>query len=57
MIDFAHDFWNRCDVCGKFISLNDFAEGLAKRRLVEPDSYLTIETWETLCEEHARGTW
>jgi hypothetical protein len=50
----AHDIWNRCDVCGRFIALVDFNHGAA-RRLIYPDSALTHETWETLCREHARS--
>jgi hypothetical protein len=44
--------WNRCDVCGRFISLNAFVAGKAERRLIYPASELTCETWETLCEAH-----
>ena len=47
--------WNRCDVCGRFIALDDFGRG-AVRNCVYPDSELTCETWETLCIEHARRT-
>ncbi len=45
------DPWNKCDVCGKFIPLDDFGKG-AVRSLVYPDSELTRETWETLCRAH-----
>jgi hypothetical protein len=45
--------WNRCDVCGRFIALDDFDKG-AVRRLIYPDSERTAETWETLCRAHAR---
>lgn len=47
--------WNRCDVCGRFIRMEAFdcRHGHAVRRLVYPDSELTKETWETLCEAHA----
>jgi hypothetical protein len=44
--------WNRCDVCGRFIPLNDFERG-AVRLLIYPDSEFTQETWETLCAKHA----
>jgi hypothetical protein len=47
------DPWNRCDVCGKFIALEDFADGKATNTLLEPDSELGKETWETLCAKHA----
>lgn len=48
------EIWNRCDVCGRFIAMADFASG-AVRRLVYPDSELTRETWETLCCAHTRA--
>ena len=44
--------WNRCDVCGRFIALSAFECCKASRRLIYPDSELTRETWETLCERH-----
>jgi hypothetical protein len=46
------DTWNRCDVCGKFIALDDFDNG-AIRELITPDSHLSSEEWETLCKKHA----
>jgi hypothetical protein len=46
------DLWNRCDECGRFIPLNDFAERKALHWLQEPDSDLGNERWETLCAEH-----
>jgi hypothetical protein len=46
--------WNRCDVCGRFIALEDFDKG-AIRRLIFPDSEFTHETYETLCRHHALG--
>ena len=48
------DPWNRCDVCGKFIALEDITDGKATHTLLEPDSELGKETWETLCPTHAR---
>jgi len=45
--------WNRCDVCGRFISLYDIEVGEAKRELVTPDSDRSSETYRTLCKEHA----
>ena len=44
--------WNRCDICGRFIAMEDFDKG-AVRNCVYPDSELTKETWETLCCVHA----
>ena len=43
--------WARCDVCGRFIPLDDFPDK-ATRRLVTPDSDRSSEEWETLCKEH-----
>jgi hypothetical protein len=39
--------WNRCDICGRFIALNEFGNGTAIRNLVTPDAYGFTETWET----------
>ena len=47
------DVWNRCDECGRFIPLQDFADGEASRELVTPDSLVTRETFETLCKLHS----
>ncbi len=44
--------WNRCDVCGRFISYQDFDDGLAIRYMKTPDSHYTAETYVTLCREH-----
>lgn len=44
--------WNKCDVCGRFISFKDFEKGKAERRLLTPDSHLSREEYETLCAEH-----
>lgn len=44
--------WNRCDICGHFISFSDFDNG-AIRRLDTPDSEFTAEAYETLCKKHA----
>lgn len=46
------DVWNRCDVCGRFIPMEDFENGRAYRHLVTPDSEHTREEWETLCYKH-----
>jgi hypothetical protein len=42
----------RCDHCGRFIALEDFASG-ATRRMVTPDSDRSREEYETLCKRHA----
>lgn len=44
--------WNRCDVCGKFIPFKHFEKNMASRVLIFPDSYVTVETYETLCKKH-----
>jgi len=46
------DTWNRCDECGQFIALEDFADGKARHIMLEPDSELGNELWETLCMKH-----
>jgi hypothetical protein len=46
------DAWNRCDDCGRFIPYGDFVSGDAIRKLLEPDSNLGVEKWETLCRRH-----
>lgn len=46
------DAWNRCDECGKFIPYQDIADGKASHGLMEPDSDLGTEQWETLCKLH-----
>jgi hypothetical protein len=47
-----NDPWNRCDVCGRFIALDDFDKG-AVRRIDRPDAYGSSESWKTLCIKHA----
>ena len=44
--------WNRCDVCGKLIAMDDFDKG-ATRRMLTPDSDRSREEWETLCIAHS----
>ena len=46
------NFKIRCDVCGKFISYNSIANGEATVKLLTPDSYYSIETYEYLCKDH-----
>jgi hypothetical protein len=46
--------WNRCDICGKLISMADFESGKAQRRMVTPDTAFSSEDYETLCRNHAR---
>jgi len=40
--------WNRCDICGKFISYEEFSTGKATSQMVLPDSPFTRETHETV---------
>lgn len=42
----------KCDVCGKFIGYSDLESGKAICIMKYPESELTTETYETLCEEH-----
>ena len=44
--------WNKCDVCGKFISMEDFSTGKATRTMVTPNSELSSEDYETHCPLH-----
>ena len=46
------DIWNKCDVCGKFISLQNFIDGDAKRKVITTDIEYTSEEYETLCKNH-----
>ena len=46
--------WNKCDVCGQFISLKDFESGDATRQLLTPDSDYSYEEYETLCRKHTK---
>lgn len=48
------DIWNRCDICGQFISIKDFESGSAIRQLLTPDSDYSSEEYETLCYKHAK---
>jgi hypothetical protein len=45
--------WYRCDDCGRFIAYDDLRDGKALCRMETPDSEYTVETWTTLCAEHA----
>jgi hypothetical protein len=45
---------HKCDICGRFISLNDFAKGKASRKMVSFDSHYSYEDYETLCATHSR---
>jgi len=44
--------WNRCDVCGRFVSFVDIINGRARRHLVTPGSHYSAEEHETLCRNH-----
>ena len=45
--------WYKCHECGRFIPWKDFVNGKASHRLLEPDSDLGTEKWETLCRKHS----
>ena len=48
----------RCDICGRFVRVEDIASGAVMHRLVTPDSAHTAETWETYhraCEAGRSG--
>lgn len=48
----------RCDICGRFVSIEDLEAGLAKRYLLYPDAEGTKETYETYhvaCDEDAKN--
>ncbi len=46
------DLWNKCDICGRFISFKDFKSGRALRMMISPDSEFSSEDYETLCFAH-----
>lgn len=46
--------WNKCDICGKFISMKDFDSGKATRKMLFPDSDYSCEEYETLCRKHKK---
>ena len=39
--------WNRCDYCGRFISMDDFGRKRAKRICVRMDSEVSGERYDT----------
>ncbi len=48
----------KCDLCGKFIGLDEFDNGTARRKLVQPDNEFGGEEYETYhmeCFEAAFG--
>ena len=47
------NYWNKCDVCGQFISFSDIGIGMATRKMKTPDSNVSHEEWETLCRNHS----
>jgi CRISPR/Cas system-associated protein Cas10 (large subunit of type III CRISPR-Cas system) len=44
--------WNRCEVCGRFISYDDIEDDKAIHRMITPDSDMSCEEFETLCSKH-----
>ena len=49
----THSIDIRCDICGRFIGLNDLANEFATRKLIYPASDRSVETWESLCKRCA----
>lgn len=40
-----------CDYCGRFVKMDDLADGKAYHFLCTPDSDLTKETYESQCRK------
>lgn len=40
----------KCDVCGRFISYEDIESGAAVHKITSPDSALSSESYETICQ-------
>lgn len=40
----------KCDVCGRFISYDNFISGKAINILITPDSYYLEERYESICK-------
>ena len=47
-----NNIWNKCDICGKFISFKDFQQNMAIRNLKTPDSDWSFEEYATRCKDH-----
>lgn len=43
-----------CDACGKFVSIKDIAERKAKHFMVDPESDMTRERFESICKKCMR---
>lgn len=41
--------WRKCVECGQFVSYEDLETGRASRNMITPDSYFSIERFETIC--------
>jgi len=50
-MDKNRETWNKCDICGRFISYSDFDKREAIRTLETPDSYFSDESYKTLCKK------
>lgn len=44
---------SRCDICGRFIAIDDFISGRATCKMISPDSDYSCEDYETLCKNHS----
>lgn len=46
--------WNRCDYCGRFISIKEFMDNKAHRYMSSPETDFSVEEYRTYhlaCEE------
>jgi ribosomal protein S27E len=48
--------WNKCDWCGRFISLADFDSGKATRKLLYHDTAFSHESYKNKCASCNRTT-
>lgn len=47
---YKEKYWNRCDICGKYISIADFDSKKAKRTISY--DYYGSEVYDTFCKKH-----
>ena len=50
--------WNRCNICGRFISYKDFVNGKAVNKLITPSSLFTDESYDIFhikCNKEAKN--
>jgi ribosomal protein S26 len=46
----------KCDVCGRFIPLQDLVDKTAIHKMITPSSALTWEEWDTVCRKCLAST-